>query len=255
LTFKATYYPQTGLIKSDRHEAILGKQSKRCLDFFISQAGTVVNKEQLHQSCWGSCGLVVSDSTVRQTLHRLRKTFKELGIVDEVLVTYSRNQYYYSPQYLEIINDSVCCTQVTDSQDMRNILPENAGNVCIKTGDKNIKATGTPSKLLLIFMMFFLAVLTGGVMRMIFLVHPVSYVPYKEVEGIKYHFSAEFSGDRDAYLTQAINWVEYLSLNESPSRFVYVNSGEGNVISLFVCLDPIGGGKGNCQSVIVFKGV
>lgn len=255
MTFKATYYPDTGLIKSDRHETILGKQAKRCLDFFISQSGSIVNKEQLHQSCWGSRGLVVSDSTVRQTLHRLRKIFKELGIDEDVFVTYSRNQYYYSPQYLEVIDGFVCNSEVTDNQDVKKIASEISRSVRIKVDDNNDKATGLFSKFLVFFMISFLAMVTGSVTRLIFLLHPVSYVSYHEVNGREYHFSSDFPGDRDASLKQVKNWIEYLSLSETSSRFVYVNSSGGNVISLFVCPNAIGLGKEMCQSVIVFKEV
>lgn len=247
---KVKYHPDTGRLICGRNETLLGKQTKICMDFFIEQTGSTVTKEQLHQSCWVKHGRVVSDSTVRQTLHRLRKTFRDIGIEEDVFVTHGRNQYYFLVNFIEVVTEPDVLADldvVREDLSLKKIPQQPAISLVKKKRNPN----RTHLKLLLILLVLIMSTTAGMAMRVMFFFHPISYELHHRSNERDYYFPSTFLEDRSASAKLAEYWVNYQLPDLNTSRHIYVNAVRSNMVSMIVCSNKIEDLQSTCQSLNV----
>lgn len=79
---------------SDRRQVVeLNENMSRCLLVLALNAGHIITKETLISQVWEQQGVVVSETSVRQTLSQLRKAFAAFGLHQGVILTVPRKGY------------------------------------------------------------------------------------------------------------------------------------------------------------------
>ncbi|CAI1073186.1 Transcriptional regulatory protein, C terminal [Serratia quinivorans] len=64
--------------------------TSHCLALLIERRGEVLSQDELLDLIWRKKGIVVSPSTVYQNISLLRRSFNQLGLYDEVIITIPR---------------------------------------------------------------------------------------------------------------------------------------------------------------------
>ena len=248
---KARYSSITGQLISGHNEIILTKQSQICLEFFIKNVGRVVTKDEIFQGCWGNRGIIVSDSTLRQSLFKLRKAFSDVGLEQEILVNHSRNKYYLVPGIIELFSDGHANQDSPTAQSEPSVLLDNNVDIASK---KNRHIWNRPVSFkrgLIVIIIFIIIFLCGMLLRSTVLKKIITYFPYATVHGRNYYFTNGFSNDKSQAIWRAGYWLDYQMVTVNSSRFVYINSARQNLMSIIICHDKIDDIKSECQSFVV----
>lgn len=90
---RVLFEPVNRRLCEDEHEVRLSGSVSRCLEQLILFQGKPVTRNELIERVWRQHGSVVTESSVRQTLHLLRKILSEFGLSEELIRT-SRRQGY-----------------------------------------------------------------------------------------------------------------------------------------------------------------
>lgn len=85
--------PQKKLLLAKHSCVTLNVASTRCLQEFFAHPDEILSKDYLLKSAWGNHGLVVAETSLRQTLFSLRRNFSQLGLPVEVITTVHRQGY------------------------------------------------------------------------------------------------------------------------------------------------------------------
>lgn len=246
---RARYFSTSGRLAYGPKVITLSKQTKICLDFFIKNEGEVVSKDLIHQECWGSRGMIVSDSTIRQSLYRLRRSFDELGINDEVILTHSKNQYKLVSGMIEAVSGEDEISAVSQEVELNPELKffqnqaENEGVELEKAKPTNLTA--------LLLISVFVLFIAGLGARAIFLVKPVSYSFFNTVHGRNYYFMDGLVTKKFEAVWRAGYWLDYQMTTVSESKFVYINAVRANLINVIICKGKIDDVNNACESLIV----
>ena len=251
---KARYSSITGQLSGGQNEIILTKQTKICLDFFIKNEGKVVTKDDIFQECWGNRGIIVSDSTLRQSLYKLRKAFNDIGLEQEVLVNHSRNKYYLVAGIIETVSDAEVITENSAADSEQCALSDNDTVISSKT---NVPVRGWPvsfKKTCAVMIACVILLLCGILLRSAVFKKTIIYFPYATVHGRHYYFTHGFTTDKSQAIWRAGYWLDYQMVTVNASRFVYINSARQNLMSIMICDDKIEDVKSECQSFVVIGG-
>lgn len=248
---KARYSSITGQLSSGQNEIILTKQTKICLDFFIKNEGNVVTKDDIFQECWGNRGIIVSDSTLRQSLYKLRKAFNDIGLEQEVLVNHSRNKYFLVTGIIEVVSDADVSPENTSSDVELRALPDNDTETSSKTDAPIRIRTISFKKICAVMMACIILFLCGMLLRSVAFKKTIIYFPYAAVHGRHYYFTHGFPTDKSQAIWRAGYWLDYQMVTVNASRFVYINSARQNLMSIMICDDKIEDVKSECQSFVV----
>lgn len=85
--------PERRIISNGEKELLLTHNMARCLLVLLNHRGAVVSKEILLKEVWEKNGVIVTDTSIRQTLSQLRKSFISLNINEELIYTIPRQGY------------------------------------------------------------------------------------------------------------------------------------------------------------------
>lgn len=205
-----------------------------------------MTKEQIHQQCWRDRGIIVADSTVRQSLHRLRKNFQEVGIPQDVLVTHSKNMYFLSADIIDVLPQ----TETPDS-----VLPEEKANIeesnnIISTAPlvTEIRHRFNLLKILMMLTLILLFVVAGFAIRTAFLIHHIQFEEHTEKNGRHYLFKEDYNTNKDNAVWRAEFWIDYRLVPVAKSRYVYIITARYNVISMIICNNPLEDTQSTCQN-------
>ena len=248
---KARYSSITGQLSSGKNEIILTKQTKICLEFFIKNEGNVVTKSDIFQECWGNRGIIVSDSTLRQSLYKLRKAFSDIGLEQEVLVNHSRNKYYLVSGIIDIVSHAHANPENSSTNSELQALPDND---MVTSSKRDVPLRIRPvsfKKSCAVMMACIILFMCGMLLRSTVFKKTIIYFPYATAHGRHYYFTHGFPTDKSQAIWRAGYWLDYQMVTVNASRFVYINSARQNLMSIMICDDKIEDVKSECQSFIV----
>lgn len=248
---KARYSSITGQLSGGQNEIILTKQTKICLDFFIKNEGNVVTKDDIFQECWGNRGIIVSDSTLRQSLYKLRKAFNDIGLEQEVLVNHSRNKYYLVAGIIEIVSNAEVSTENSAADSEQRALSDNNTVISSKTNAPVRSWPVSFKKICAVMIACVILFLCGILLHSAVFIERVTYFPYATVHGRHYYITHGFPTDKSQAIWRAGYWLDYQMVTVNASRFVYINTARQHLMSIMICDDKIEDVKSKCQSFVV----
>lgn len=251
---KARYSSITGQLIRGQHEITLTKQTKICLEFFIKNVGKVVTKDEIFKECWGNRGVIVSDSTLRQLLFRLRKAFSDIGLEQEVLVNHSRNNYYLVTGVIELISDVDVNPDSPTAQTELRTLSDDDTDLSSKANSPIRLRPVSFKKVCTVMMVCAILFVCGIVLRSTVFIQAITYFHYATVHGRHYYFTDGFSMDKSQAIWRAGYWLDYQMVTVNASNFVYINANRKNIMSIMFCHDKIEDIKSECQSLIIVGG-
>ena len=247
---RARYFPTSGRLAYGPKVITLSKQTKICLEFFISRMKVRwLARISFIQECWGNRGMIVSDSTIRQSLFRLRRSFDELGINDEVILTHSKNQYMLVSGVIEAVFGEEEILAVFQEEKLNpelTFFQEQAAHEKIEL--EKAKLTNLTALILISVVVFFIAGLGARVM---FLIKPVSYSFFDKVNGRNYYFMDGLVTNKFEAVWRAGYWLDYQMATVGESKFVYINAVRANLINVIICKGKIDDVNNACESLIV----
>lgn len=249
LILKAIYVPQTGSLTSGDKEVLLSNQNKVCLDFFIKHEGQLVSKELIHQECWGERGIMVSDSTVRQSLYRLRRSLSDIGLDDDVLITVGKSGYIFNKGFISIRNeeDGLPHRHMTSAP-----LPQESESQDTEAPRFPVK----PRKRQKLFPLYASLALCmvfaiGMALRGITFIHRVEYQYYGELNGSVFSFIPSASTDKDVVIQRVVFWLDKEKVNKEGSRYIYINNTRNNNLSFISCNGRLEDKQSTCSGYSV----
>ena len=90
---RVVFEPASRWLSDNNREIRLSVSASRCLETLILFQGKPVTRNELIERVWSQNGAFVTESSVRQTLHLLRKILNEFSLSKDLIQT-SRRQGY-----------------------------------------------------------------------------------------------------------------------------------------------------------------
>ncbi|PKH25004.1 hypothetical protein CIG19_06380 [Enterobacterales bacterium CwR94] len=115
------FCPQSRTLSNGAIAKVLTNNTSRFLELLITNNGMYVDKKTLMHQIWHEQGIIVSDVSVRQTLHHLRKVLGEFSCSGDFIQTLRGKGYAISPQCVERLNEQVL--MLPENADMQQKLP------------------------------------------------------------------------------------------------------------------------------------
>lgn len=87
------FHPATGTLRDLNqlnNVVVLNSPASRCLLLLIEKAGTIVTQNEFLENVWEQRGIHVAASTFYQNISILRKGLKQIGFIDDIVVTIPR---------------------------------------------------------------------------------------------------------------------------------------------------------------------
>lgn len=91
-----TFEPEQKRLTFRDNSALISENMSRCLLVLLLNKGQVVSKRTLLHEVWERNGVIVTETSIRQTLSQLRKSFISLGVTYDVIITFPRQGYKIS---------------------------------------------------------------------------------------------------------------------------------------------------------------
>lgn len=88
-----TFHETLAILRYGSKRAELSDSAVQCLILLMEHQDELITKEQIHDACWRSKGVCVSDASIRQVITQIRRAIHSLGITDNVISTYPRKGY------------------------------------------------------------------------------------------------------------------------------------------------------------------
>lgn len=76
---------------------ILNAPTSRCLQLLIEKKDEVVSRDNFLEQVWRTRGIVVSQNTFYQNISLLRKSLKNAGLTDDIIITVRRKGFSLAP--------------------------------------------------------------------------------------------------------------------------------------------------------------
>nr|WP_154324388.1 winged helix-turn-helix domain-containing protein [Pantoea sp. 201603H] len=102
---------------------VLNSPAGRCLLLLIERAGTIVTQQEFMDIVWRKRGMLVSPNTYYQNIYILRKGLREIGFVDDPIVTIPRIGLTLASDTHIQIKESVCMPVVAAEEQESNQPP------------------------------------------------------------------------------------------------------------------------------------
>lgn len=106
---RVLFEPVSRWLTEDDREVRLSVSASRCLELLIIYQGKPVTRNELLQRVWYQHGSIVTDSSVRQTLHLLRKVLCEFRLSKNLIRTSRRQGYSIDITQVTIQHTSIYC--------------------------------------------------------------------------------------------------------------------------------------------------
>jgi len=246
---KTIYYSQTGLLSSGEKEVLLSNQNKVCLDFFIKHEGLLVSKELIHQECWGNRGLIVSDSTVRQSLYRLRQSLKDIGLENDVLTTVGKSGYILNKGFIIIHKEG---ERQTPSNTTSSRFPQEAKHQDTVCSLPPVKLRGKHKHFILFTSLALIAFFVIGMtLRGMTLLHRIEYQYYVELNGSVFSFMPSAPVNKEEMIQRVVFWLNNQNVNKVERKYIYINSTRNNNLSFISCDGRLEDTQSRCSSYSV----
>lgn len=101
--------------------------TSHCLALLIERRGEVLSQDELLDLIWRKKGVVVSPSTVYQNISLLRRSFNQLGLYDEVIITIPRQGVTLSRHIIitqpEEQTEAACPSELLPAPSLTNTEP------------------------------------------------------------------------------------------------------------------------------------
>jgi|EndMetStandDraft_3_1072993.scaffolds.fasta_scaffold01662_2 DNA-binding winged helix-turn-helix (wHTH) protein len=256
---------QTGVLSAGKRQVFLTDQSRRCLLYFYLNAGQLVSREAFARDCWGSRGLVVSDATVRQTIFRLRRSFSELGLDDDILQTKGKSGYLLVSGVITLKDAS---RKASDSAAEGPVSP--AVSVKTEAAEASLLEPSSPAPVanevqrqpawLSLF-----SLRSGLTLLLLLLCAGAGYLYrlHEMVTTVNYTFSHR-EGDRSYYVStlvgaaqvgdatgRAASWLAKDKIPVKDSRYVYINGIMGEYLFIMSCTGPVNEHDSGCSTLTI----
>ena len=244
--------PERRVLTNGDKESKLTDNMTRCLLVLLKYRGEVVSKETLLKEVWEKNGVIVTDTSIRQTLSQLRKSITSLNINEELIYTLPR-QGYKLPQF--------CATAEENFSDMETpissgktqaYIPEDACTPVSKDRRRFFKWL-----LMMIATAFIIIILSTFVYFRYYLVTDVIYVRISDNASREILIFDSLHTDK-AYISSAMHALDsYIDgdVVKVPASYqVYINRTlMPGAFSFFIC-DRVGRPH-NCQAVYIYNGL
>lgn len=255
---------QSGVLSAGDRQIILTDQGRRCLTYFCLNAGQIVSREAFTRDCWGSRGLVVSDATVRQTVFRLRRSFTELGLGDDILQTRGKSGYLLAPGVItvtdlaqaegadeaESVNEAESAGRPLPGPAVADAPPLPALPAPPAPARRRGPLFGRRAGLALLLMLLFAG--AGYLYRLQEMITTVSY-GFSHAEGGRSYFVSPLAGAGQAEeaMARAARWLTKENVPAADSRYVYVNGVLGDYVFIMACTAPIDEKDAGCSTLTI----
>ncbi|MEB6379563.1 winged helix-turn-helix domain-containing protein [Leclercia adecarboxylata] len=84
-------------INSVGEVVVLNAPTSRCLQLLIEQKNEVVSRDDFLEQVWLARGIVVSQNTFYQNISLLRKSLKNSGLTEDIIITVRRKGFTLAP--------------------------------------------------------------------------------------------------------------------------------------------------------------
>lgn len=264
---------QSGVLSAGDRQIILTDQGRRCLTYFCLNAGQIVSREAFTRDCWGSRGLVVSDATVRQTVFRLRRSFIELGLGDDILQTRGKAGYLLAPDVITVTdlaqaegeNEEESANEGENANEAESVNEEAPAGPTL-SGSAITDATPLPAppaparprarpfsrRAGLTLLLMLLCAGAGYLYRLQEMITTVSYA-FSHAEGGRSYFVSPLAGAGQAKeaMARAARWLTKENVPAADSRYVYVNGVLGDYVFIMACTAPIDEKDAGCSTLTI----
>jgi DNA-binding winged helix-turn-helix (wHTH) protein len=228
----------------------LNEYASQCLVLLMQHEGKIVSKEQIHDACWGSKGVMVTDASVRQVITQLRKSMNLLDIPAEALETQSRRGYCLHKGYIKneknLVSPSIGTPNPVQTASA-------TATYAAKAPRFSFRQPGNRLLTILFACSVLLSILAYNVSPF-YTFHPVEYKQIKNEDG-RYYFSQNgFTPDNNLY--QTLYRIEKKgSFNSEVYRYVYFNrTYSKDYMAVILCKTQMGKEDSHCLSVQLLGG-
>ncbi|MCU6669302.1 winged helix-turn-helix domain-containing protein [Enterobacteriaceae bacterium H4N4] len=151
---------------------ILNVPTSRCLHLLIEKKDEVVSRDNFMEQVWQAKGVVVSQNTFYQNISLLRKSLKNIGLTEDIIVTVRRKGFILAAdtriQPLEnekvtLRDDSLCHGVAVTSQLIVTDSPHASSSETAKTPLGN--QTKLPKWLILLLIIFTVLEITSFIIN------------------------------------------------------------------------------------------
>lgn len=97
---RVEFEPGSGILTDNEKTIKLSENASRCLEILILCQGKYVSRDEFINHVWLKHGAFVSESSVRQTLHLLRKILGQFSLPKELIRNTRRQGYCIDMQYV-----------------------------------------------------------------------------------------------------------------------------------------------------------
>ncbi|MDR6352499.1 winged helix-turn-helix domain-containing protein [Pantoea sp. SORGH_AS_0659] len=255
-----TFEPEQRRLSFQDKSVSLTENMSRCLLVLLLNKGHVVSKQTLLREVWERNGVIVTETSIRQTLSQLRKSFISLGISYDVIITFPRQGYKIAtvscpgPSPLAEQND-----QVTMSETETVRITEGATSAVCVAEKVNVQAKKKRGSLWWLYCaLIFTSVLSIGIFCYIkfFFVSQIHYSLVSENSVRRLWVPDTMKGNESQILKAMDTFDQYIQrgIIDPPAVYdVYVNRTiKQDNYSFFVC-NRKSNQERECESVYIYK--
>lgn len=192
---------------------------------------------------------MVSDSTVRQSLYRLRRSLNDIGLDNGVLTTVGKSGYILNKGFILIHTEE---DRETPSHTISSQLPQEAERQDAVAPLPSVKLRGYQKHFILYtslaLVVFFVI---GMVLRGVTLLHRIDYQYYGEFSGSRFSFMPSVPGNKDVMIKRVVFWLGKENLNKVGRQYIYINNTRNNNLNFILCDGRLEDKQSTCSSYSV----
>lgn len=237
------------LCKGDK-ELPLTENMSRCLSVLLKNKGEIVTKETLLKEVWEKNGVIVTETSIRQTLSQIRKSFAKLNISEELIYTLPRQGYKISNDG-ENISDNPHSIPTDTAESIPSVVTDGKKD---KVTSKNFFHFRMIMVTIVGFLLFF--VMSMFLYFRYYIVTDMRYVRISDNQTREIWISDRLYTD-SAYISGVMHTLDsYIDKNivKPPKSYqVYINRTiRPDVYSFFIC--DRAGEPPDCQAIYINSG-
>lgn len=242
--------PESRKLIVDDKSLQLTDNMSRCLLVLLLNRGNVVTKETLLKEVWQKNGVIVTETSIRQTLSQLRKAFINIGHNEEIIFTLPRQGYKVSS-----ISENASSEKESDDTNLNEDAGDNSK--FYKVHHTLIKSTFPYKSTLLIILLIVVTTVACmyAYVQYLFIFH-VNYTVISDDEkrSVLVIEKMTHSGAKiDDALEQLDYYIEHEIITTPLEYNVYINETlHKNNYSYFICNRQSGKSR-QCQSVMIYS--
>lgn len=236
----ALFCPESGMLSNGTLQIMLTDQIKRGLIFFCQNEGVLVTRQEFTRVCWESRGLVVTDATVRQTVYRLRRLFREVALQENVLETRGKTGYFLAPGH-------ICLQAAVSVQPQSTALAEE----CDRITPPETPRWALWRLLAVCVLCGVIAAVAGACLRSRDFITPLEYRHAVTQHDRHFYLASTVPDNAPDVLARVERWLTWDDVRLSDSRYVYINGVLESYVSALVCDSPVALVSSRCHTLTI----